>query len=617
MRTLDAFNLRTAAVCVGVLAVAAVTASSSGCQSVTNTTAVQCLSEAECLSLGPDFAGTTCDPNTKTCVKAPGAEGTCAKNQECIDRAGGAPAICRKSDRKCVLLTSPECPTVLTKAGNVELADDNVIVIGAMTPELDTELGTVMQRCVGLAQYEISNNYLHGLPPVPGGTAARPLAIVSCREFTGGVEGLLRGAKHLVQEVQVPLVIGPVDPTHGGIVWAQVTNPNRVLAIAPTAITSGLNNIPNPIAPTPIIWRLNFDDHAIFQLTQAFLANQVEPALNAKGIDPIKVAAVYSGDALGLSLSASGSKTIKFNKDGSGQPMTAAANQAAGNFLPINYGDLIDTLNNPDPEAKIAGALTAIRQFQPNVILHEYAPAGIAKIYFAVEGAWPMGVPRPYHIGTHSTFNGFGPLFPFLTAGSGDPTNRRNGRFFAVQNYTSTTAPPFPPNSDQVTNFVNRFNQFAPEFAQSASTRAQLAWLLYDATYLAAYAITALRDKPVTGENIASTLPLLSGQGVVINTFDDAPNATMTKAFAELTAGRGIDMQGLYGTMDFDTTVAGPTYALEITCPLVPGAPPTTTGMTGSGFHVKLDGTAVITDQATGAEGSPTGPMPRCPPPPP
>ena len=99
-----------------------------GCAAVTNTTAVQCTSEAECLGRGPEFAGTTCDKATKTCVKLPEDTDLCSKNQECIDRAGGAPAICQKATRKCVPLTTAECPTVLAKPG--QLLDDNTVVIG-------------------------------------------------------------------------------------------------------------------------------------------------------------------------------------------------------------------------------------------------------------------------------------------------------------------------------------------------------------------------------------------------------------------------------------------------------------------------------------------------------
>ncbi|MGH7285964.1 MAG: hypothetical protein ACRELY_30970, partial [Polyangiaceae bacterium] len=83
-----------------------------GC-SFLNTTAVQCLSEAECLGKGPGFANTTCDPVTKTCVTVDAGVGDCNTNADCIAANASAPAICRKSDKKCAVLQSAECPFVL------------------------------------------------------------------------------------------------------------------------------------------------------------------------------------------------------------------------------------------------------------------------------------------------------------------------------------------------------------------------------------------------------------------------------------------------------------------------------------------------------------------------
>ena len=101
-----------------------------GCSFVTNTTAVQCTTEAECLALGPDFVDTKCDPATKTCVKVDPGSDLCTTNQQCLTAASGLPAICRKSDHKCVTLTSTECPTVM--GTSAQLLDDNTIVIGAL-----------------------------------------------------------------------------------------------------------------------------------------------------------------------------------------------------------------------------------------------------------------------------------------------------------------------------------------------------------------------------------------------------------------------------------------------------------------------------------------------------
>lgn len=577
-----------------------------GCTAVTNTTAIQCTSEAECLAKGDEFAGTTCDSVTKTCIKKDVNEGLCTRNQECLDRANGAPAICRKSDKKCIALTTPECPTVLGKQGNLSIADDNAIIIGAMTPAGTVELGTVMEDAISLAQAEIEKGFLKGLPPLPGQTAPRPLVVVACREFQGGLEGLLRGANHLANDVQVPLVIGPVDPANGGLVAGQVFLPKKILNILPTAVTSGLVNLPNPIAPTQLIWRLNFDDRSVATVTGQFITNQLEPALVAKnGGTPIKVALVAEGNQLGVSSAAQMTKTLRFN----GKSALENAADTEPKFLSVNFGDLNDPVGNPNPEAKISTTLAALRAFKPNIILHAYAVFGIQRILFGIEQSWPMdGTPRPYHIGLTPPWNTFAPLFSFL-----DAMPFRNGRVFAAQNYTSAAVAPFPVASAQVQAWLQRFNDKFPDLAMSPTPKNQLVWLLYDATYLAAYGITALKDKPVTGENIAQTLGLFNPPGATISTYEAAD---LTKGFSELQAGRGIDIQGLSGDMNFDVAFAAPNYGLEITCPNVVNG--RVTNMKGSGFHYKND-----TQQAsiTGPDGvaqlAPTEPLTNCPPPPP
>lgn len=579
----------------------ALVVSSQGCNAITNTTAVQCTSESECLGLGPEFAGSTCDPATKTCVKKDVNVGLCAHNQECIDRANGAPAICRKSDKKCVALTTPECPTVLGKQGNLSIADDNAIIIGAMTPAGTVELGTVMEDAISLAQSEIESGFLKGLPPVPGSTAPRPLVVVACREFQGGLEGLLRGANHLANNVQVPLVIGPVDPSNGGIAAAQVFLPKKILNILPTAVTSGLVNLPNPIAPTPLIWRLNFDDRSVATAVGQFVTNQLEPTLKARGATDIKVALVAEGNQLGVSSAAQMTKTLRFN----GKSALENAADADPKFLSVNFGDLNDTVGNPNPEGKIASTLAQLRAFKPNIILHAYAVFGIQRILFGIEQSWPMdGTPRPFHVGLTPPWNTFAPLFSFL-----DAMPFRNGRVFAAQNFTSAAVAPFPVASPQVQAWLQRFNDKFPDLAMSPTPKNQLVWLLYDATYLAGYAISSLRDKPVSGENLATTLGLFNPPGVTVSTYE---TGDLTKGFTELTAGRGIDIQGLSGDMNFDVAFAAPNYGLEITCPNVVNGK--VASMKGSGFHYKNDTQqAVITAPDGVTMKAPTDPLTTCP----
>jgi len=588
-----------------------------GCSVTTNTTAVQCTSTAECVSKGPGFEGTTCDAVTKTCLKAEDTAGLCNTNQECIDRNGGAPSICRKSDKKCVVLTSPECPSVLTRQGNTEIANDNTIVIGAITPVNTIELGTVMEQVIALAQQEISaQSFLRGLPPVPGSSASRPMVVVACREFGAGIEGLLRAANHLARNVQVPLVIGPVDPGNGGIVASQVFLPNKILEILPTAVISDLANIPNPIAPTPLIWRLIYDDRSVSTVASAFLTNYLEPLLRSKlpADEKIRVAVVYEGNLLGKSTQAQLVSRIRWNRKPSGDPMNAAENAVENNYLITNYGDLNDPVSNPNPDGLVGQVIAQLVQFRPHIIFHAYSVFGIQRVMFGYEQRLaqnPGSAPQPYHIGLTPPWNAFVPLFNFA-----DAQPFRTGRLFAVQGFTSPQTPPFPPTSNEVTGWFARLGEKFPELKTSQTPLNQLVWLLYDATYTAAYAITALRDKPVTGENLAGTLGQFLPPGELVTTYGD-PTQQLTKGFAELTAGRNIDLQGLSGPLNFDLTTGAPITSTEISCPNISAQTGRTIGMKGSGFRFNVRAQLPVITGADGVDNPPTGALLGCPPPPP
>jgi hypothetical protein len=599
------------------IALAGLVPGQGGCAAVTNTTAIQCTSEAECLALGPEFANSTCDGVKKVCVRGVESIGTCTKNQECLDQANGLPAICRRSDRKCVTLTTPECPLVFTKAGNSELADDNVVIIGSILPGLEIELGTVFERAGELAHFEISNNpEFRGLPPVPGSTAARrPLAMIQCREIGFGLDGPRRMAKHLATDVQVPLVIGPIGPTNIAST-SQIFQPARVMSILPLAYSSALDELAgNPIAPTPFKWRIGPDDRAGAAVSSEFIRRQLEPHLNGKGVSTIKVAIVATSDLFGRSASAELLKVLKFNKNGDGSPKTAAQNQAEGNLRLFNFGDFEDIVGNPNPQGQIGASLGGVFLFKPNIILHAYTPAAISRIVFPIEGGWDTvtgGAPRPFQIGS-PVFTGFGPLFPFFSA---QPDGA--SRLFALQVFSNPNgkAPPFSPASPAVLGFQQRFRDRNPDLAESASVLAQTTWTIYDAVYTAAYAITALRDKPLTGENIANVLSALRPPAIPINTYD-GPTGDLAKAYTELGAGRPVDLNGLSGPMDFDLKTGAPFANLEITCAKTSpsGA---VTGMKGSGFHFSAkDGNAFIIAPDGSSTGVPEGPLNGCPPLPP
>jgi hypothetical protein len=542
MMRMSKLTVLTATMMVAACAVAA----QGGCSVVTNETAIQCVSEQDCLSRGPAFVGTTCDATTKTCLKVAADQDLCTTNRQCIDRAGGVPAICRKKDRKCATLQTPECPTVHQTAG--QLLDDNAIVIGALTPAGHTELGDNMEAAMALAHKDLSTS-ARGLPQVEGSSGVRPLVILSCREFNaGGFDSLNRAANHLAKTVNVPVVIGPVDPANDNFVLNEVFIPNRVLSILPTIVSTSLTQLPGSTQTSPLVWGVEITDSGTTNAAQELVSGYLEAQVRAQPgfTGPVRIALMLEDNFFGQGGAAKMEQKLRFNNK------SAVENLSDGNYLRVSVGNLIDPVGNPAPDQKVAEAVGAVLKFNPHIVLHSYAPAAIPKAFFGLAFAWPGNVPHAYHVDLLHTWTAFAPLLDVLTA---VPPLRE--RVFAPATHVPDDA------KARMGPWLIRFKQDNLSL-NSATAEGTIVQVWYDATFLAAYAIAANRGKPLTGENLAATLPqFLAGPAVVTGPDD------VNKAFSLLNSGQTIDLAGLSGAMNLDprTGIPGPDYDIDMLCP--------------------------------------------------
>jgi len=544
--------------------------------SLLNETAVQCLSEAECTSRGPAFENTTCSRETKTCVPVVEGEGLCATNQECLTRNGGTPSICRKSDHKCVVLQTAECPSVMGKAS--EVANDNTVVFGAMTPANFTALGLQMDRAVAFAQQDFSTA-VAGLPPVSGSQEVRPVVIVACNEFGAGVQGIVRAGNHLVKDLKVPLVIGPVDS--GNVITANnmVLLPNGVMSIAPTSPLSGLATLPNPAAPTPLIWRPNASDAgfaaALAELTSLDLEKRLRDLGIAQPDEPIRVALLVEGNLFGVTMGNLVQQTLRFN--GKSVP----DNATAGTFQFANYGDQFDPVNNPTPDAKTSAVIATTLQFKPHVVIHGAALIAITKVLVPLELNWPAGVPKPIHIGMNASWQNV-----LLTNFIGDNANLRKRVFVA-----RAKAP--PPDSASVAQWSIRFKTAFPEF-QTVETFNPLVYFWVDSTYLSMFAAAAVGSAPLTSVNLANAMSKLVGPGPTIHQGPD----DIGKAFSALSTGGTIAYEGLSGPIKFDLSTGGNLTDTEFVCPTADASGRAAGGFQPVGFvwnHTTGKGSGTVT----------------------
>ena len=160
-----------------------------------------------------DGVGDVCDPDVRT---------PCTSNTECE----GATDICVAGF--CAELTSPECETVL---GNTTAPDTFTFGVILPTSAPYEAIGPPLAKSIELAVVEVNRS--GGLP---GG---RRVAAVVCDD-AGSSDRAQAAATHLVSQVQVPAIIGPIFSTPFVDVVTNVTKPAGVLTITPTATDPNL-----------------------------------------------------------------------------------------------------------------------------------------------------------------------------------------------------------------------------------------------------------------------------------------------------------------------------------------------------------------------------------------
>lgn len=482
----------------------------------------------------------------------------CIANSQCT-----AGSICRLRDLTCVPVLSDACPRILGAPGAIA---DNALVIGALTPAGSGELGDTIERAVELAQREIAD-----IPARSG--VARPLVIVSCNELSSdGYAAVTPAANHLVKDLEVPVIVGPDDASNAAT-SSQVTGPNGVLMISPSAITSSLRYPGPTLTSSPLIWRLGHSDEDQLKALQAFITSELVPKLKADSTlgadEQLRIAIVTEHDFKGDALTATVTKSLVWNKRGDGNPATCAENVLNNppGCIPVGFDNLSDKASSP--ETSMSGAVGTLlandgAQAPPHVVLHAYSALGIPGILVALETAWSgssaAGKPRPYHVGLFPAFNTFSPLLQFMDAqhtqlAPGEKPLDERMFAFAPRVRTAPAA---------VGNFVVRFRGAFPELAQSGTPFDPAPRAFYDATYMAAYALAAVGEKPVTGANVASTLRrLLQGPRKIVV----GPTAR-DEAFSALLDSASIDLEGVSGDLALDPVTAAPRYyEVELSCP--------------------------------------------------
>lgn len=507
----------------------------------------KCHSNSDCTALGSAFANSVCDTERGLCLKTSPLTAGCTTNAECIALNNDEPAICRKTDHQCVPVLSDECPQLLADAR--DLSNDNAILVGTVLGRtgVTAAAAAAFEDGMELARSDF-NSAASGLPPATTGGERRPLVLINCDEAVDPV----KAANHLV-DLGVPAIIGAYYSSSTIKIANEVTIPNKVLLVSPASNSPLITTLD---AGSPrLLWRTVPSDVIQGSVVPQVVSTVLEPAIKtALGQSTtLRVAIVHRGDAAGVGISTAVIPKLSFNG--------AAATSNGDNFLEVDYGNPLDTVNNPDPKVKYAEAAAKLASFKPHLAIAVGATAEvITDIFGPLEASWTDAAYRPHYLLANNTLQNQATL-DFV--GSNANLRRRVLGHMAGASGEAIDALKF------------RFNSSAD------STYTGGVPFAYDAVYLVAYGIVANGSKDLTGPNLAaslsSLLPPATTVGVGIN--------DISTAFTSLTQGKGIDLNGVSGPMNFDPATGDAESDVQVWCVSVDSTTGAAKGFQNSGLY--------------------------------
>lgn len=443
----------------------------------------------------------------------------CTTNAECNadDRGGNVPAICLKSEGRCVPLKSPDCQTITG-----DYLDDRAIVIGSLFSLTGTQLGTNLprQQSAALAVEEI--NAAGGIPQGATSADGRPLVLVSCDESVN----LLAAGEHLVKELKVPALVGPNTSQDTLDLSNMLTIAEGTVVMTPSGLASSIADlldegltwqmVPNDVQRGPIM---------IQQI------NALEAELKAaRGLDRIKLGVVFRNDALGVGT------RVSLN------PLTLNGKSLAD---PTNLGNNVRIDSYEFAQADQRALINAYVAFAPDIVVLAGTAEIVPSIMLALERAWPSDKPRPVYLA----------IDPLKAAELiGAVTNNEDLR----RRVRGTGVTPSPKSKAVYDAFKVSYELRYAGMAANASGMGPS----YDAVYAIAYAIAATRDQPVSGWSIAQGLRRLTG-----GTFEVPLQSTQVlAAFQRLVAGQAINAIGTFGPLAWNQSGAVLGGTLEVWC---------------------------------------------------
>ncbi|WP_394832629.1 ABC transporter substrate-binding protein [Pendulispora rubella] len=452
-----------------------------------------------------DLPAMRTDASTSDAATSDATDFACGGNADCFERYGEN-WICRPSSQRCVNLVSTECPRVI---GNSR--DNNAVIFGSILPLMPpyVRAGQSMVHGIelGILDFELAGR----LPPVPGKFGLRPIVVVSCMEDWMDQSVSLRAARHLVDDVGVPAIIGPGSSPNLSKVATDVAIPRGVLLVSPYSTSRSLTQLPDD----GLVWR-TAPSAAVMTNGLVALMPLVEQESKSHSADTaINVAVVSAVGSYEQGLANALIPRLTFN----GAPASDHTNSKHYTRINHEYG-------SRDISATIAGLLS----FKPHVAFVLAMPGEVQRIITEVEKGWPSSLAyRPLYLLADE--NEKATISSGLAGLSRDSQKRILGTKVGGAGDTFAAF---------VSAYLARIHDGTlPDDSFAANA--------YDALYNLAYSTVALGAEPLTGRGLARGFAKqISGSMI------PAGPGNISAALERLLAGETFDYDGASGPLDFD-----------------------------------------------------------------
>jgi branched-chain amino acid transport system substrate-binding protein len=428
----------------------------------------------------------------------------CTSHAECTSRYG-EPSMCVESS--CVKLLSQECSEVVPEG---LLEHDDVILYGFMgvLRGASADYGTAAKEGAELAFDEIETQ-TGGIPGAEGEPRQRHVGMLVCDHGSNPKEV----ARHLVEDVKVPAIIGP---SFSGVALKvlEVTVPSQTLLFSPQATSPALTD---------------YDDNGLFWRTCPSDAVQMEHMkfLLADLVDSLRAGGVLEGNA-----DPKISMYIKGDSAGTGLESAATRMQTWANAAP----PIVGARENPYPDTSTVPPETVdwspfikdATDYKPDIIMALGTSEFLQFLMPRIEESWNPNDRRPFYL---------------LPEGNRDPqlivnANAESDLFTRVVG----TAP--GPRKSRL------YNEFADHFGGQFDHRqpGNLAEFAYDAAYLLLYATAISGKAHPSGPDLADALTHVSCEDNPVQ----VGRTGFAGYFALAQSTKCIDFEGASGPLDFD-----------------------------------------------------------------